>query len=135
MIVKKMYAALIIVIVSSAMSSGACSRGYESQKHAGDLEIILRSSRYPISIGRNKFSVEVKDSAKNPVTDALVQAKYSLSPMPGNSASEFRIDAVPKGKGYIFAAEIPGAGDWKVEITVSQPGKPALSALFNLDAR
>lgn len=132
---KKVYAVLIIGIVSFAIINGGCSRGYESQQHAGDLEIILRSGRYPLGIGKNKLSVEVKDSAQKPVTDALVHAEYSFSTTAGRSASEFKTEAEPKGKGYIFDAEIPGAGEWKIEITVSQPGKPAFGATFTIDAR
>jgi hypothetical protein len=135
MTVKKVYAAFLIAIVSFVFSSDGCSRGYESRKYAGDLEIILRSGRYPLNLGKNKLAVEVRDGADKPVSEALVLAKYSLSSMPGTPASEFKDEAKPRGKEYIFVAEIPGAGEWKMEITVSQPGKPALRATFTIDAR
>jgi hypothetical protein len=131
---KPAYLALTIA-VSILMIAAGCSKGYESQKSAGDLEITLRTNRYPIIPGDNSFSVSVADTSGKAVTRAAVQARYYTQAKPGITSMEFKTDAVPKGKSYAFSANIPGAGGWKIDVIVSRPGKPALTATFAIDAR
>jgi hypothetical protein len=123
----------LIVIIPFAVSG--CARGYESIKNAGDLDVMLRSSRYPLQKGENKLSIFITDNAKKPVTDATVQIRYYLQSMPGMVPREFNSAAELKGRKYQFAATIPEEGGWKMDVMVSQPGKPVLTATFNIDAR
>lgn len=125
---------VFILIVALSITAG-CSKGYESRKNAGDLEITLKADRYPLVKGKNTMTVVVTDSAGKPVTDALVQAKYYMPAMTGMAPVEFSAAAVRKGKGYTFKADIPMGGAWKIDVMTAQPGKPLLTATFTIDAR
>lgn len=124
-----------MVITTAVLITAGCSKGYESQKNAADLEITLKADHYPLVKGKNTLTIDVIDSAKKPVTKAAVQVRYYMPPMPGMAPMEFNAAAAPKGKGYQFTADIPAEGPWKIDVMVTQPGKPVLTAAFNIDAR
>lgn len=131
---RKSYAAILVAIISAVVVFG-CSKGYESQKSVGDLTVVLTADRYPLVKADNTLSVKVTDSAGKAVTDAKVAVRYYMPPMPGMAPMEFNTQAMLKGSVYAFTANVPMEGGWKIEISVAQPGKPAVMATFNLDAR
>ena len=112
-----------------------CSKGYETQKSAGDLKITLSAERYPLIKGDNAMIVLVTDSAGKAVTDAAVNVRYYMPPMPGMAPMDFNSQAVLKGDRYAYTANVPMEGGWKTEVSVTRPGKTAVSATFNVDAR
>jgi major membrane immunogen (membrane-anchored lipoprotein) len=130
----KIYAGIVIMLVSALMLLG-CSKGYETQKSAGDLKITLSIERYPLIKGDNALSVKVTDSAGKAVTDAVVNARYYMPPMAGMAPMDYQTQAMLKGDRYAFTANVPMEGGWKTEVSVATPGKPAVSATFNVDAR
>jgi hypothetical protein len=79
--------------------------------------------------------VQVAGQGGSAVTDATVNVRYYMPPMPGMAPMEFNTQAAPRGNSYAFAANIPMEGGWKVEVTVAQPGKTPVNATFNVDAR
>ncbi len=131
---RKRYLVLFAVVVSTAVIFG-CSKGYESQKAVGDVSITLRADPYPLTKGDNTLSLNVVDTAGKAVSDAMVQVRYYMPPMPGMAPMEFNTQAVPKGSGYSFTTNVPMEGGWKAEVTVTRPSKPVVTSTFNLDAR
>ncbi len=126
---------VFIVMITSAVLLFGCAKGYETQKSAGDLKITLSVERYPLIKGDNALTLMVADSAGKAVTDAIVNVRYYMPPMPGMAPMDYNTQAVLKGDRYAFSANIPMEGGWKTEVSVARPGKPAASALFNVDAR
>lgn len=121
---------LVLIVVA-----GGCSKGYETKKAADDLSITLKADRYPLVKGDNDMSVSVADAAGKTVTDVTVQARYYMPGMPGMAPMEFTAQVAPKGNSYSFTANIPMEGGWKVDVTAARPGKTAVTATFNVDAR
>lgn len=132
--VKKVYPVLIALIVVTASLAG-CTKGYESEKTAGELVIMLEAGRYPLVKGKNAMSITVTDTAGKTVIDAAVQARYYMPAVPGMPPIEFNTAAVQKGKGYEFSANIPVQGAWKIDVLVTQPGKEIVTATFTINAR
>jgi hypothetical protein len=58
-----------------------------------------------------------------------------MPPMPGMAPMEYKTQAVMKGDGYSFSANIPMEGGWKAEVSVTRGGSTAVTATFNIDAR
>lgn len=131
---KKAYLVIIAVVLATSVLFG-CSKGYESQKTVGDTGITLKVDRYPLVKGDNTLSVQVAGQGGKAVTDATVDVRYYMPPMPGMAPMEFNTQAAQRGSGYSFAANIPMEGGWKVDVTVTQPGKTPVNATFNVDAR
>jgi hypothetical protein len=131
---KKIYFGIAVTLITSAILFG-CAKGYETQKSTGDLKITLSVERYPLIKGDNAMSVQVTDAAGKAVTDAVVTARYFMPPMPGMAPMDYNTQAVLKGDRYAFTANVPMEGGWKTEVFVARPGKPAVSATFNVDAR
>jgi YtkA-like protein len=132
MMKRKMLASILLVALAAA---AGCSKGYESKKTVEGVTISLKADRYPLVKADNGLSVTVADASGKSVTDAAVQAKYYMPPMPGMAPMEYSVQAVQKGDTYAFTANIPMEGGWKVEVTATRPGKPAAVATFNVDAR
>lgn len=126
--------AITVALVSAGMLFG-CSKGYESQKTVDDLKITLSVDRYPLVKGDNTMSLKVADAAGKAVTDAAVNVRYFMPPMPGMAPMDFNTQAALKGDRYLFSANVPMEGGWKAEVSVVRSGKPAATATFNLDAR
>lgn len=133
---KKSVMFVLIGILSVAIVVVAgCSKGYESKKFADDLSVTLKADRYPLIKSNNALSVIVADATGKTVSDAVLQVRYYMPAMPGMAPMEFTAQAVPKGNGYSFTANIPMEGGWKVDVTANRPGRPAAAVTFNVDAR
>jgi hypothetical protein len=127
---------LVVLAGATALSLVAgCSKGYVSQKTADTITITLKADRYPLIKGDNDLSVSVADATGKTVTDAVVQARYYMPPMPGMAPMEFTSPAAQKGDRYFFTANIPMEGGWKADVTAARPGRPAVTATFNVDVR
>ena len=131
---KRSLLVIAVVLVSAGMLFG-CSKGYESQKTADDLKVTLSIDRYPLVKGDNTLILKVADAAGKAVTDATVNVRYYMPPMPGMAPMEFNTQAVLKGDRYSFSANVPMEGGWKAEAAIARPGKPSVTAIFNIDAR
>ncbi len=131
---KSLYRTITVVFFVTMVLLG-CTKGYESQKTADDLTVKLTVARYPLVKGDNTLTVKVTDTAGKAVTDAKVDVRYYMPPMTGMAPMDFSGQAVFKGDAYAVSANVPMEGGWKVEVSVARPGKPAVTATFNLDAR
>lgn len=133
---KKQVSVLLVFVLFAFVLGGAFwSRGYESQKKAGGLNITLKADRYPLVKGDNNLSLNVSDSSGKAVTDAKVNIRFYMPPMPGMAPMEDIIQPKQKGNEYSFTANPAMEGGWKIEARVEQPGKAPASVTFNLDAR
>lgn len=131
---KKASMVLPLVVLALTMSF-ACAKGYESQKAAGGLKVTLSIDRYPLIKGDNSLAVKVADAAGKTITDATVSVRYFMPPMAGMAPMEYRTQAVLKGDGYLFSANIPMEGGWRAEVSVARAGEPPATTTFNIDAR
>jgi len=131
---KKYYLTALAVLFVAIFAFG-CSKGYVSQKTADGLTVTLSVGSYPLVKGDNALSIKVADSSGKTVADAVVNARFFMPPMPGMAPMEFNTQATPKGNAYTFSANPPMEGGWKAEVSVARPGKPAVTATFNLDVR
>lgn len=131
---KRSILGMMIAVAALSLVIG-CTKGYESQKTVEDLKITLSVAKYPLIKGDNVISVAVADTTGKAVTDAAVNVRYYMPPMPGMAPMDYNAQGVLKGSAYAISANIPMEGGWKVEVSVVRPGKPAVLATFNLDAR
>ncbi len=131
--VRKIFAVLAAVVIVAVFTG--CSKGYESRKSAGDMNIILKADRYPLIKGDNALSVDVSDQAGKAITDAKVDVRFYMPPMPGMAPMDSTLQAAPRGSGYAVTVNPAMEGGWKIDLTVTQPGKPAVTTTFNVDAR
>jgi len=131
---RKMYLIMICVAFIMGLASG-CSKGYQTQKAVDDLTVILSVGSYPLVKGDNTLMLKVADPAGKAQTDAHVDVRFYMPPMPGMSPMEFTVQATLKGNAYIATVNPPMEGGWKAEIDVARPGKPTVTASFNLDVR
>jgi hypothetical protein len=126
---------IAIVAVFTTIFVFGCSKGYESQKTADDLTVTLSVGSYPLVKGDNTLSVKVADSSGKAVTDAQVNARFYMPPMPGMAPMELNAQAMPKGNVYAFTVNPPMDGGWKAEVSSARPGKAAVTAAFHLGGR
>ncbi|MGE5173428.1 MAG: FixH family protein [Betaproteobacteria bacterium] len=131
---KKHSLVVLSAVIAVTMLFG-CSKGYESRKSAEELSVTLSVERYPLVKGDNALTVKVKDASGKVVTDGTVNVHYFMPPMPGMAPMDYNTQAMLKGDAYVFSANIPMEGGWKVEVSVARPGKQAATATFNIDAR
>ncbi len=132
----KQHTLILLIAIITVQPLAGCSRGYESQKNAGDLKITLIAARYPLVKGDNNLlTLKVDDMAGNIVSDAAVSVRYFMPPMPGMAPMDFTTTAFRKGALYVCSANIPMEGGWKAEVSVMRQGKPAVVTMFNLDSR
>jgi len=122
------------VVVSFSVIAG-CSKGYESKKTTGGVNITLKADSYPLVKGDNTLTVKATDAAGNPVTDAKVNVRFYMPPMPGMAPMDSTTQAMAHADKYMATVNAPMEGGWKAEVSVQQPGKDAAVTTFNLDAR
>lgn len=111
------------------------SWAYESQKTKAGLTITLSVGSYPLVKSDNDLSVKVTDKTGKAVADAKVTVRFFMPPMPGMAPMSSKPEVVLKGETYRFIANPAMEGTWKAEVVVTRPGKSAVTATFNLDAR
>lgn len=125
----------ILMLVTAVTVVAACSRGYESQKSAAGLTMTLKADRYPLVMGDNGLTVKIADASGNAVTDAKVDVRFYMPPMPGMAPMDYSIQPQPKGNAYPFTVNVAMGGGWKIDLAVTHPGKTPATATFNVDAR
>jgi hypothetical protein len=133
-LMKRLSAMIMMTMMVFVLSVGL-SWGYETQKASGGLTIVLSTRSYPLATGDNALNVKVTDASGKAVTDAKVSIRFFMPPMPGMAPMSSTVQAQPAGDAYPFTANVAMAGTWKAEVSVARPGKPPVTAIFNLDAR
>jgi len=126
---------LMLVLFAFVLGGWSLSRGYESQKKVSGLNITLTADRYPLVKGDNNLSLEVAEASGKALSDAKVEVRFFMPPMPGMASMEELIQPRQKGKEYSFTVNVAMEGGWKIEAMITQPGKAPATVIFNLDAR
>jgi hypothetical protein len=126
---------LAVIAALAALVVAGCTKGYETRKTAGDLTISLSARSYPLVKGDNTLAVKLADSSGKAVTDAKVDVRYYMPPMPGMAPMEYTTQATPAGDAYNFTVNIPMEGGWRVDVTANRGGSVLPAVTFNIDAR
>jgi len=126
---------MVLIAVLAAFAIAGCTKGYETQKTAGDVTVALKAGSYPLIIGDNALTIKITDSSGKAVTDAKVSVRYYMPAMPGMAPMEYTVEAAPKGDAYSFLANIAMEGGWRADVNVTRSDKPAPTVTFNIDAR
>lgn len=90
-------------------------------------------------IGNNTFEITVTDSNGNPIKDAnKVDLLLYMPPMPGMGMPAMNLTAegnsVKEGL-YVAELNIPMSGSGQVRVTVTRPGKPPVSRVFEVNVK
>jgi len=125
---------VLSVVLSLAVVAG-CSKGYVSEKNVGGMTMTLKAERYPLVKGDNTITLKVADQSGNAVTDAKVDIRFYMPPMPGMAPMDSTTQAMLHGDMYMATVNAAMEGGWKADVTVTQPGKQPVNSTYNLDAR
>jgi nitrogen fixation protein FixH len=109
----------IALLLTAVVASTACAM----TKKAGDYTVDVTMDRNPPVTGKNSVEVRVKDKTGKAVTDAKVTVEYSMPPMSGMPAMNYKSDAELKGETYRAVISPSMAGSWNVAIKVARGGK------------
>jgi hypothetical protein len=131
---RKAFSSAVIAVLTVMVVFG-CTKGYETRKTAGDLTVLLSAGSYPLVKGNNNLTVKLSDATGKAVTDAKVDIRYYMPPMPGMAPMEYQTQAMPSGDAYKFTANIPMEGGWRVDVTTNRGGSVLPAVTFNVDAR
>jgi hypothetical protein len=131
----KRFSLVTVAAIMTFLLAVGISWGYETQKTTGGVTVTLSAGSYPLVKGDNDLSVKVTDGSGKAVTDAKISVRFFMPPMPGMAPMSSKPEAILKGDVYRFTANPAMEGTWKAEIAVARPGKSAVTATFNLDAR
>ncbi len=119
--------AVVIIVLFTA-----CSRGYVNQINAGELNIMIKTDRYPLVKGDNQLAVIIVGPTQRTISDAKVEARFYM-PAPGVASTAIKTQGVLKGDKYFFTITPTTEGVWKMDLTVSQPHRVAVTTAFGLD--
>jgi hypothetical protein len=125
---------VLFVVLALAVVAG-CTKGYVSEKSAGGMTVTLKADRYPLVKGDNTLTLKVADQSGKAVTDAKVDVRFYMPPMPGMAPMDMTSQAMTHGDMYMATVNAAMEGGWKADVTVTQPGKQPVTSTFNLDAR
>lgn len=101
---------------------------------------VLASSE--LAIGRNRFALGLIDARNQPIASGQVLVEF-FKVDPRNGTAEKRsegpatfraVELVEKGI-WVLPAELPEAGPWGAQVTVSRPGEAVLRARLNFEVR
>lgn len=126
---------LVLAVLMVLLAAGtAAAKDYEVVKKAGDYTVTARIDRNPPTTGNNNLTVDLKDAAGAVVTDAVVTVEYSMPPMPGMPAMNYKANAALTGNEYRTKVNFSMSGSWNVTVKIARGGK-TVQARFSVDAR
>ncbi len=103
------------------------SRPFDQTLPAGDLRVRLVVS--PASLGENRFQVQVRDAAGQPVAIQLIRLTFTLRELEmGENVLEAPGDA--NGNVTLSGSPLSMAGDWQVTVLVRRAGLADVTAVF-----
>jgi YtkA-like len=83
--------------------------------------------------GPNTLSFELRDQSGKLVSDAVIQAQPVMTTMAMESPAVV-VKAAGGGR-YLAQPKFLMAGDWRLDLTITQPGAPAQHAAFVVSVR
>ena len=126
--------AIFAVMLLLVAAGTVYAKGYEVTKKAGDYTVDVKIDKNPPVAGTNNLEIAVKDVAGKAVTDAKVVVEYSMAPMPGMPAANYKAEAALKGDKYKATMNLSMAGPWSIAIKVTRADKTQ-TAKFTVDAK
>lgn len=124
---------IAILLLAVLMTfSVAYAKDYEIDKKAGDLTVSVRIDKNPPVTNNNTFKIRITDAAGKSVTDAKVILNYSMPPMPGMPAGNFKVEPVLSGDVYKVQVNYSMGGSWNHDLKITRGGK-TVSTKFTID--
>ena len=121
-----------IVLVALATVTLACS------PTASGADVQLTSMPNPPKMGRNTFTVTVKQPNGTPITDANVSVEFHMPAMPAMNMAEMRSTATLGHQGdgqYRGEAELMSPGNWDTTVTVTRGAETLARNTLTLTAQ
>ncbi|WP_104696989.1 MULTISPECIES: FixH family protein [unclassified Helicobacter] len=87
----------------------------------GDFDISYKTKK-PLSSGMNDFVIELKKDGQR-VSDAKINLKAIMPPMPGMPKMDFEAIAKESSEGYIARVSLPHGGTWQLRFQIEVEGK------------
>lgn len=126
---------LAVLILILLMSAGIVwAKGYEVQKKAGELSVVVKMDKTPAVVGENGISVTLKDFAGKEVTDAGVKVEYSMPAMPGMPPMNYGSVLALTKNTYQGKLNFSMAGPWNIVVKIVRGGK-SVSTKFSVDVQ
>ena len=126
---------IALVVLSLLLSAGIVwAKGYEIQKKAGDLSVVVKMDSSPAVMGENGVVVTVNDAAGKEVTDAGVKVEYSMPAMPGMPAMNYGAVLALNKNTYQGKLNFSMSGPWNVVVKIVRGGK-TVSTKFSVDVQ
>jgi len=110
------------------------AKDLEVKKKAGQYDVQIKIDKNPPIVGENAVEVEIKDPSGKYITDAKVMVEYSMPPMPGMPAMNYKTEAKLEGYEYKAKMNLSMSGAWNIVIKITKDGSTQ-SVKFNVDAR
>jgi hypothetical protein len=125
----------VLAMVCLLVAAGAVyAKDYEVTKKAGEYTVEISIDKNPPVAGNNNIEIAVKDAAGKALTDAKVMVEYSMAPMPGMPAANYKAEAALKGDKYKATMNLSMAGPWSIAIKITRADKTH-TAKFTVDAK
>ena len=126
---------VVLAVLLLLLATGAVyAKDYEVTKKAGEYTVAVSIDKNPPVTGNNNVEIAIRDGAGKVVTDAKVVVEYSMPPMPGMPAMNYKTDAALKGEKYKATMNLSMSGPWNVSVRVTRADKTQ-SARFTVDAK
>ncbi len=126
---------LMVLILGVILMSGLVyARDNVMTKKAGDYNVEVRLDKNPPVVGNNKMEIELTDASGRPVTDAKVIVNYSMPPMPGMPAANYKAIALLTGTKYAATLNLSMSGPWNIAVKIIKGGKTS-GIKLNIDAQ
>ncbi len=99
------------------------AKDYEVKKKAGEYDVQVSIDRNPPVVGVNNATITLKDKAGKNITAAKVTLDYSMPPMPGMPAMNYKADTELNGNEYRTKMDLSMAGTWNIVVKIDRAGK------------
>jgi hypothetical protein len=100
------------------------------EKKVGALSVTVSTAPESAKLGDNTLRIRVKDSAGQPVTDAVVSLEYTMD-MPGMMIDKAEAKHVGNGV-YEAPVRFTMAGPWGVTVSIRRAGQPEVRERFTV---
>lgn len=125
---------LVSLLVVLLLWGAADARGLKVDRRVKDYQVVAIIDRYPLVLGDNRITIEIRDGSGKNITDAEVLVNYYMPPMPRMVPMNYRAEARRKGAKYESQMDIIMAGPWYIKIIIKHAGRIATVKL-NVDAQ
>jgi hypothetical protein len=124
----------VLVITLMLIAGIAYAKDYEVNKKAGEYGVLIKMDKNPPVAGDNNVEITITDASGKAVSDAKVLLNYSMAPMPGMPAANYKTEAQPAGTVYKAKINYSMSGPWSNEVKITRGGK-TVTAKFSIDAK